>query len=602
MTIGAHRNVGIAGFAKAGRANRNVIRNRRRFLPERWTAVVLVVLLGVLPSSRAALLTYDGFDYPPFGLDGANGGTNWTTSWGQFLGNQTTYSVTNIALVDPSGLLYTTTNNAYTTGGFTGRFFAAPDGWADPGSTYYWSVLIQPNNTPATTNYYGLQIFSNNLNTGHGVDLFVGKNGDGMNWGMQAGVGTDAFSSVAATLNQTVLLVVRVDFNGPGVPDVFKLYVNPTPGNPEPVTPDATITNDIGTQDGIALNTGNGGAASFGQIRIGSTFVSVTPTTPTLDPDIVAYEPFDYGDGVPTPLINRNGGFGWDNVTWGQYLNNAFNYTITAGSLADPSGLLVTGGNKTTCTIGGDAGRFNLFPSFGAAGSTAYWSVLVRPENTPTTTNFYGLSIYASSGHPGLLAGKNGSGMNWGIEAGIGTDAYSSVACTLSQTVFLVVRGDFGTTNDTFRLYVNPTPGAPEPVTADATLSDFIGTQNGINFTAGNGGMASFDEIRIGTNYADVTPAVPVIVTNAFNIASIAITNTVPYPGVVLTWNTTAGTTNAVQATNGSGGNYNASGFADISAQMIIPGTAGSATTASFTDASAATNRPARYYRVRQVP
>jgi hypothetical protein len=199
-----------------------------------------------------------------------------------------------------------------------------------------------------------------------------------------------------------------------------------------------------------------------------------------------------------------------------------------------------------------------------------------------------------------VIAGKNGSGLNWGLEAGPGTDAYSSVACVLSQTVFLVVRGDFGSSSDTFRLYVNPTPGAPEPATADATLSDFIGTQNGISFTTGNGGAASFDEIRIGTNYADVTPSVPVIVTNAFNIVSIAVTNTVPYPGIFLKWATTGGNTNVVQATSGANGSYNTNGFANISAQMVIPGSG--VVTQSFTDASAATNRPARYYRVLQVP
>lgn len=596
--IGATLRRTILGMANATRPTMTFRRDSRFRAAKRWAGVLLVVFLA-LASSQADLLTYDGFNYYPVELEGQNGYTNyWTTYWGQFLGDQTTYGVTNVALSDPSGLLYTTPNSVFTTGGFQGRFFTNGNGWAYLGSTNYWSILIRPNNTPTSTNYYGLQIFSNNQNTGNGVDLFVGKTGDGPNWGMQAGEGTNAFSSVPATANQTVLLVVRVVFSSQQfVPDVFNLYVNPTPGNPEPVTPDATITNDIGTQNGIALNTGNGGAASFAQIRIGSTFASVTPTTSTIDPNIRAYEPFDYSN-IQT-LDGLGGGYGWDNVSWGQGLGGATSYSITAGSLTDPSGLLVTSGNKVT-TTGGDAGRWNLFPGFGTPGSTAYWSVLIRPENTPNTTNYYGLDIYASAGDAGVIAGKNGSGLNWGLEAGPGTDAYSSVACVLSQTVFLVVRGDFGSSSDTFRLYVNPTPGAPEPATADATLSDFIGTQNGISFTTGNGGAASFDEIRIGTNYADVTPSVPVIVTNAFNIVSIAVTNTVPYPGIFLKWATTGGNTNVVQATSGANGSYNTNGFANISAQMVIPGSG--VVTQSFTDASAATNRPARYYRVLQVP
>ncbi|HVM62659.1 MAG TPA: hypothetical protein VMV72_17490 [Verrucomicrobiae bacterium] len=598
MSIRAHIHRASTGSGNADHPSRTRSRAARCSRPGCRTAAVLLALLGVLPSSRAALLTYDGFNYNlPSSIDGENGGVNWTTSWGQFFGDPTTYGMTNLALNDPSGLLYTTTNSVYTTGGFTGRFFLRPGTWALAGTTNYFSVLIRPNTTPAVTNFYGLQIFSDNNNTGNGVDLFVGKNGDGPNWGLQAGEGTNAFSSVPATLNHTALLVVRVVFYE-GAPDVFNLYVNPTPGNPEPATPDAVITNDIGHQDGIALSTGNAGAASFAHIRIGSTFASVTPTTSTLDPNIVAYEPFDYGQGNPTLLDSQNGGFGWDNVNWGQGLGGASNYTIGAASLSDPSGLLVTSGNRITCTNNGDAGRFNSFPNYATPGSTVYWSFLVRPENAPDPTNYYGLIIYASAGDNGLLVGKNGSGPNWGLEAGAGNDAYSSVACTMSQTAFLVVRGDFGTDNDTFRLYVNPTPGAPEPATADATISDFIGTQNGISFTTGNGGVASYDEIRIGTNYADVTPAVSIVVTNPFNITSIIRSGN----NIMLTWNTTAGNTNAVQATNGSSGNYSTLGFTNISAQMVIPGTPGSATTWSFTDTNGATNKPARYYRIWQVP
>ena len=111
----------------------------------------------------------------------------------------------------------------------------------------YFSVLIQPANTPATNHYYGLQIFSNGGNTGDGHDLFVGKNGSGLNWGLEyatnfiSGVTTsrvpvDTYSGTPATANQTVLLVVRVDFNF-GSPDVFSLYVNPTPGGAEPAVP-----------------------------------------------------------------------------------------------------------------------------------------------------------------------------------------------------------------------------------------------------------------------------------------------------------------------------------------------------------------------------
>jgi len=165
-----------------------------------------------------------------------------------------------------------------------------------------------------------------------------------------------------------------------------------------------------------------------------------------------------------------------------------------------------------------------------------------------------------------------------------------------NQTTFLVVRGNYVQGGaSTFRLYVNPTPGEPEPVTADATVSFNIQTQNGLAFNMQNGAAASFDEIRVGTNYADVTPAVSVV-TNPFNITAIARVGN----DIVLTWNTTGGNTNVVQATNGSNGNYSTNNFANVSSQMIISGS-GSVTT-NYVDLFGATNSPARYYRVRRVP
>jgi hypothetical protein len=111
--------------------------------------------------------------------------------------------------------------------------------------------------------------------------------------------------------------------------------------------------------------------------------------------------------------------------------------------------------------------------------------------------------LFNNSGQGDLFIGKNGSGLNWGLEH-TGGDSYSGVAATSNQTVLLVLRADYTSGNDTFKLYVNPTSSA-EPGTADATLTYNIGTQNGLGLNAG--GPTSFDEIRIGTTFADVTPS-----------------------------------------------------------------------------------------------
>jgi hypothetical protein len=279
-------------------------------------------------------------------------------------------------------------------------------------------------------------------------------------------------------------------------------------------------------------------------------------------------------------------------------------YTNVADSLSDPSGLLVTTGNKVT-TGGGLAGRWpNLGgAAYGAAGTTNYYSILIRPESTPDPTNsWFGLQLY-SDGDDGpdnhdLFFGKTGSGLFYGLEyttndvvgaTNVFVHAFSAIQAVSNQSVLLVTRVVFGPTNsvDAFSLYVNPTPGGSEPLMADATLSLQNGRQNGFMFNVG-GGPVSFDEIRIGTKFTDVTPAVP----TDFRILSIVKAGN----DIVLTWITTGGKVDVVQATGGSNGSFNTNGFANISPSILIPGT--SSVTTNYVDLFGATNQPARYYRI----
>jgi len=69
---------------------------------------------------------------------------------------------------------------------------------------------------------------------------------------------------------------------------------------------------------------------------------------------------------------------------------------------------------------------------------------------------------------------------------------------------------------------------------------------------------------------------------------------------VRVTWQTLGGETNVLQATNGGpGGSYNTN-FVDLAPQIIVSGVG--LTTTNALDVGGATNKPARYYRVRLVP
>jgi hypothetical protein len=608
--------------------NGNLIVTIRGNILRTFTISCLALATLVLgpSSSQAYLQTYDGFSYPsgaPGSIDGLNGGLNWATSWGQLVGGATSAILVNGSLSNPSATLYSYSNHVYSAGGFAGRFFSIPPNWALPGSTNYFSIVMRPENTPATNHFYGLQIFSNGGNTGDGHDLFIGKTGSNLNYALEYSTNTivgvvtntvfvDSFSTTAAVSNQPVLLVVRLIFNA-GVPDDFALYVNPTPGGPEPAVPDATISDDIGTQNGLALNVGNGGIVSVDEIRLGATFASVTPTSNTPDPNLLSWEPFAYNTFTdPVSLDGQNGGAGWDFVSWGQYLGGATSYTNTSGSLADPSGTLLTSGGREV-TTGGFAGRYprltnyNASVAYGTPGTTNYFSVLIRPESSVTPSNYWGLQIFAGAGLNNVFVGKPGDSLFYGLEYSTNStfvDAFSTTQAASNQTVFLVTRVYFlpGGVNDEFRLYVNPAPGAPEPATPSAVLTNFIGTQNGVGFNSGDNGsggtQVSFDEVRVGTTFADVTPS-------AMRIQSIARSTN----DIALTWTAVVGSTNQVQAATSATGSYNTNNFVNIGSPIVIPGSSGpivgnppaigSVITTNYLDSLGATNK-ARYYRVQQ--
>src|SRR5262249_7214638 len=127
-------------------------------------------------------------------------------------------------------------------------------------TTVYLSFLLRPE---AGFGFYG----------GVNFGVFIGKSGITNTYGIEGPTNDISSTSTVATAGETVLLVLRADFL-PGN-DRFPLYVNPTPGGAEPVTPDAIKTNvDAGTFSEIFVN--NAGSYTTDELRVGDTFESVT--------------------------------------------------------------------------------------------------------------------------------------------------------------------------------------------------------------------------------------------------------------------------------------------------------------------------------------
>lgn len=146
----------------------------------------------------------------------------------------------------------------------------------------------------------------------------------------------------------------------------------------------------------------------------------------------------------------------------------------------------------------------------GTTGQTTYLSLLIRQDALGGQFGgFAGLYVgnSTSESDPKLFVGKGGSSNNWLIEnlGGTGT-VQLNVGINLDETSLLVVKMKTLAGNDRFTLFVNPTR-------TTELQSGFVKTDLNLSIanriTLYSTGAFSFDEIRIGTTFADVITAIP---------------------------------------------------------------------------------------------
>lgn len=233
--------------------------------------ICLVVL--ELPHSALADVVYEGFDYPVgSSLAGQNGGSGWAGAWNTPGGADLTIS-TGLSfggLATSGGSVVSAPYQPPNDGSSVSYFFRnTASTYGADNTTTYFSFLLHPE---AGFGFYG------GINIGN---LFVGRSGNQADFGLEGPANDVSLSSVPVVVDTTVLLVVRVDFLAGN--DHVSLYVNPTPGGPEPPTPDVFKTDlDVGTINSVVIN--NYGGWLTDDIRIGSTFASVTPAAAVPEP------------------------------------------------------------------------------------------------------------------------------------------------------------------------------------------------------------------------------------------------------------------------------------------------------------------------------
>ena len=263
--------------------------------------------------------------------------------------------------------------------------------------------------------------------------------------------------------------------------------------------------------------------------------LSLVATSPTRAELFVA-ESFDYPP--MTSLHGKGTGTGFGGA-WVE-VDSASDYDqVQSGSLPHPT--LFSTGNSVASHAPSiaytDLSR-ELTNIAGTPGSVVWVSFLVRKDSavTSSTGDYFGVALYTSG--DGLFIGKPGETNTWVISTAgaapvAGED--SGVAITQATTVFLAVKITFAAGNDTIQLFVNPAPGAAAPAGAAATKSDIDLDQLDALGVLGGEVEWSFDEIRLGTTFADVAPQAGHAGLFSFSAAEYGVAESVGSATVVVT-------------------------------------------------------------------
>lgn len=226
---------------------------------------------------------------------------------------------------------------------------------------------------------------------------------------------------------------------------------------------------------------------------------------------LLAYEPFNYTVG--TNLANQTvTGTGFTG-TWSPW-SSGNGDKISANSLSE----------------GGLATSYN---SLAVTGYPPIVATLASPISAPTATTPVWASFLYNPGGSTYYGGftlnindANNRGLAFGVNDNPSTHLQQftilnsaplsavASAAPVAKTTYLLVMEDVATSGGgTINLYVNPTVGAANaPATPDATFNYTLAEGNitSVTLYGLTSNPVTIDEIRLGTTYADVTPAASV--------------------------------------------------------------------------------------------
>jgi hypothetical protein len=237
-------------------------------------------------------------------------------------------------------------------------------------------------------------------------------------------------------------------------------------------------------------------------------------------------EGFNYPAGTALAAIPP-----WSGIAGSSLSVVGGNLTLTNFQASSPAG------NMLQILSGGGAVAYRNFsdsPVASAEGVSVYCSALVNCTLPPgTNRQFIACLLPAGSTSPNapndavdlyVTGLTNGTGCRLAIRSEGSDSATARTVLTTNTTHLIVIKYIFGS-NDFASLYIDPVPGAPEPAFASARTGgdDGGGSDDGggvsddppnlqvLLFQSPNAaaeGGVDFDTVRVGTNWADVTPKI----------------------------------------------------------------------------------------------
>ena len=220
---------------------------------------------------------------------------------------------------------------------------------------------------------------------------------------------------------------------------------------------------------------------------------------------LLVYEPFDYP--ADASLLQQTNGLGFSSP----WIPGGFNATIhdvfriKAGPMKYP-GLATQGTNHASIEAivePGIAGLSRILATnLATPGATYYLSFLHRPD----APEDYASLVIGTGELRELSIGKSGSVKKYHVSQRGGVNrVLSDVEPIVGKTAFIVVKMEIMDGPDRFTLYVNPVPGKPEP--KNGFVKEDLDLEFADQVILYSRAAWSVDEIRIGTTWADVTPA-----------------------------------------------------------------------------------------------